>query len=106
MKLDSPMGPDIYQQAWKAQSSRTRVTVASDLLLREVQRSQRFFQAVIFWRDFREIVVALLMIPDVVSHRAGTRVDRRIHAGFSLASPSQAELGERVAAPVRAELID
>ena len=79
------MEPDKYQQAWQAHSSQTRVTVDADLLLKEVQRSQRNFRAMIFWRDFREVGVALLMLPlwfylgihafvalDVVSHRAGS----------------------------------
>jgi hypothetical protein len=54
---------DLYQQAWQAQSSRTRVTIDADLLRKEVQRSQGYFQALIFWRDFREVVVSLLLIP-------------------------------------------
>jgi hypothetical protein len=57
------MDPDKYQQAWRAQSSRERVAVDADLLLQEVRRSERAFRATIFWRDFREIGVALLMIP-------------------------------------------
>jgi len=57
------MGPDNFQEAWKAQSSQTRVTVNADLLLQEVQRSQSNFRSMIFWRDFREVVVALVMLP-------------------------------------------
>ena len=57
------MAPDSYQQAWHAQSSQTRVTIDADLLLKEVQRSQRNFRAMIFWRDFREVGVALLLLP-------------------------------------------
>ncbi len=57
------MEPDNYQQAWQKHSSQTRVTVDADLLLKEVQRNQRNFRTMIFLRDFREVVVALLMIP-------------------------------------------
>jgi hypothetical protein len=57
------MDSDLYQQAWHAQSSQTRVTIDADLLLKEVQRSQRHFRATIFWRDFREVAVGLLMLP-------------------------------------------
>jgi CubicO group peptidase (beta-lactamase class C family) len=57
------MEPDNYQQAWRAQSSQTSVTVDADLLLKEVQRNQRQFRAMIFWRDFREVGVALVMLP-------------------------------------------
>ena len=55
MNPDSHMDPDKYQQAWQAQSSQARVTVDANLLLKEVQRSQRNFRAMIFWRDFREV---------------------------------------------------
>jgi len=57
------MDPDSYQKAWHAQSSQTRVTIAADLLLKEMQRSQGSFRATIFWRDFREVAVGVLMLP-------------------------------------------
>ena len=57
------MDPDSYQKAWHSQSSQTRVTVAADLLLKEVQRSQRNFRATIFYRDFREVAIGLLVLP-------------------------------------------
>jgi CubicO group peptidase (beta-lactamase class C family) len=57
------MDPDSYQKAWHSQSSQARVTIAADLLLKEVQRSQRSFRATIFHRDFREVAIGLLMIP-------------------------------------------
>jgi hypothetical protein len=57
------MDPDKYQQAWQVQSAQSRVTIDANLLLKEVQHTQRHFRATIFWRDFREIGVALLMIP-------------------------------------------
>ena len=63
MNPDSHNKPDKFQQAWQAQSSQTRVTVDSDLLLKEVQRSQRDFRTTIFLRDFREVFVAILMLP-------------------------------------------
>jgi CubicO group peptidase (beta-lactamase class C family) len=63
MSPDSPTGPDKYQQAWQAQSSQARVAVDASVLLKEVQRSQRDFRAMIFWRDFREVAVALLLLP-------------------------------------------
>jgi hypothetical protein len=57
------MNPDNYQQAWQAHASQTRVTIDADLLLKVVQRDQRNFRAMIFSRDFREIGVALLLLP-------------------------------------------
>ena len=53
--------PDKYQQAWQAHTSETRISVDADLLLKDVQRNQRNFRAMIFWRDSREIVVALVL---------------------------------------------
>jgi len=61
--MGQPVEPDKYQQAWQAHTSATRVTVDADLLLKEVQRKQRDFRTVIFYRDFREVVVALVLIP-------------------------------------------
>jgi hypothetical protein len=63
MNPDSPMEPDKYQQAWQAHTAQTRVTVDADLLLEEVRRKQRDFRTMIFLRDFREVVVAVVMIP-------------------------------------------
>jgi CubicO group peptidase (beta-lactamase class C family) len=57
------MDPDNYQQAWQAHSSRTRITIDANVLLKEVERSQRNFRAMIFWRDFREVGVAVLLLP-------------------------------------------
>src|SRR6266699_1708889 len=57
------MEPDNYQHAWRAHSSQTRVTVDAELLLKEVQRNQRDFRAVIFRRDVIEVGVGLLLLP-------------------------------------------
>ncbi|QDV48007.1 hypothetical protein [Gimesia fumaroli] len=57
------MAPDEFQQAWQAQSAQTRVTIDADLLRQEVQRNQLNFRAMIFYRDFGEVLVALLLIP-------------------------------------------
>lgn len=57
------MSPDDYKEAWKTQSSQHRLTIDADLLLKEVQRNQRFFTATIFWRDVREVGISLLLVP-------------------------------------------
>jgi hypothetical protein len=57
------MHPDNFQQAWQAQSTQSHLKIDAGLLLKEVQRNQREFEAVIFLRDFREVAVALIMIP-------------------------------------------
>ncbi len=57
------MSPDEYQEAWQAESSKTRVTVNADLLLQEVRRNQRDFQATVSWGDFGVIGILLLLLP-------------------------------------------
>ncbi len=57
------MDPDKYQQAWQAHASGTRVMVDADLLRKEVQRAERNFRVTVFCRDFREIGIALLLLP-------------------------------------------
>jgi hypothetical protein len=57
------MDPDNLKQAWQTQSSPRRLTIDAELLLREVQRNQQHFSTTIFWRDVREVGVALVMIP-------------------------------------------
>ena len=57
------MIPDDFKQAWQTQSSQTRLTIDAELLLKEVRRNQRQFTATIFWRDVREVGLALLMVP-------------------------------------------
>ena len=57
------MNPDDIKQAWKTQGSGARLAVDAELVLQEVRRNQRAFAATIFWRDVREVGVALLMVP-------------------------------------------
>jgi len=57
------MDPDNFQQAWKTQSSQTSLTIDVELLLKEVRRNQRYFAAMVLWRDVREVGISLLMVP-------------------------------------------
>ena len=57
------MNPDELKTAWRAQTSQARLTIDVDLLLKEVQRNQKTFVSMIFWRDVREVGVCLLMVP-------------------------------------------
>lgn len=54
------MNPDDFKQAWQGQ---TRPTIDAELLLKEVQRNERYFTAMILCRDIREVGVSLLMVP-------------------------------------------
>lgn len=57
------MSLDKYQQAWISEASQVQVTFDADTLSKAVQRSHEAFRSTIFWRDFREVGVALVMIP-------------------------------------------
>lgn len=57
------MSPDNAKQAWQTQPSGNRLTIDADLLLKEVRRNQQYFTACIFWRDVREVGIAILMVP-------------------------------------------
>jgi hypothetical protein len=57
------MNPDDLKQAWETQSSQSRLTIDLDLLLKEVRRNQELLAAIIFWRDFREVGTAILLVP-------------------------------------------
>jgi CubicO group peptidase (beta-lactamase class C family) len=57
------MDPDKYQQAWRSESSHTRVTVDADSLWKAVQRNQQELRAAISWSDFGAIGIELLLLP-------------------------------------------
>ncbi|TWT58072.1 hypothetical protein KOR42_14420 [Thalassoglobus neptunius] len=57
------MNLDEYRQAWKEDEAQMNITFDSDLLSKEVLRSHQSFQSMIYWRDFREVGVSLVMIP-------------------------------------------
>src|ERR1044071_5434203 len=57
------MNFDEMQKAWQAEGAQARLTVDADQLLKEIQRNHRSFAATIFYRDVREIGVALVMVP-------------------------------------------
>jgi hypothetical protein len=57
------MNPESFKQIWQTQTSQSRLTIDADLLLKEVQRNQRLFTATIFWRDVREVGLALILVP-------------------------------------------
>ena len=55
------MDPEKLRQVWQAQPGGSQIRIDADVLIREVRRNQQSFRASIFWRDFREIFVALLI---------------------------------------------
>ena len=57
------MTPDDIRQAWNTQSSGIRVKIDAESLDAETRRYQKQFTTRLFWRDLREVGVALLLIP-------------------------------------------
>jgi hypothetical protein len=57
------MQPDNFPPALPSLASESRLTINADLLLKEVQRNQRFFNTTILWRDVREVGIALVLVP-------------------------------------------
>ena len=55
------MNFEALQKAWQSQDPGAKVTINTDMLLNEVRRNQQQFRATIFWRDVREVGVALLL---------------------------------------------
>ncbi len=49
------------QRAWQSQDAGAKVTINSDVLLKEVRRNQQHFRRMIFLRDAREVVVCYAM---------------------------------------------
>jgi hypothetical protein len=54
---------DDFKQAWQSQPGSERLTIDADVLLKEVQRNQRSFSRMLFWRDAREVGIAVVMVP-------------------------------------------
>lgn len=57
------MSLDRLKQAWKAETSQVKVDYDAEQLSQEVQQSQDSFRSMILWRDTREVLAALAMIP-------------------------------------------
>lgn len=54
---------DDLKKAWQSQTSPRRLTLNAELVLNEVRRNERQFATMIYWRDVREVGIALLLVP-------------------------------------------
>lgn len=57
------MNPDNLKKIWNTEMSQPRLTLNADQLFNEASRKEREFNAMIFWRDVREVGTCLVMIP-------------------------------------------
>jgi hypothetical protein len=53
---------DELQKTWQKDTSISKLTIDSDLLLREVKRNKEHFESTIFWRDVREVAAGTFAI--------------------------------------------
>ncbi len=59
---------DELQRTWQTKETGFKLTIGSDMLLREVKRNKRSFEVTIFWRDLREVGVAIVMFVFFLYH--------------------------------------
>ncbi len=50
------------QKTWQKDTSDSKLTIDSDMLIQEVKRNKDAFESCIFWRDFREVAIAIIMV--------------------------------------------
>jgi hypothetical protein len=50
------------QNQWQKEGGNAAVQISYDVLLKEIKRSKNYFNAMIFWRDMREIVVGIALV--------------------------------------------
>jgi hypothetical protein len=71
---------DKLQKTWQKDAAGSKLIIDSELLIREVKRNKEAFECSIFWRDFREVAVAVVMVC-VFLHGAFNRAENMWIAG-------------------------
>jgi hypothetical protein len=52
---------DELKKTWQSQQTGFKLTIDSDMLLKEVKRSKEYFESAIFWRDVREAGLCVIL---------------------------------------------
>ncbi|MGA2069759.1 MAG: hypothetical protein ABSG97_00270 [Sedimentisphaerales bacterium] len=52
---------ELQKNYWQKDTAVSKLTIDSDMLIREVKRNKDAFESSVFWRDFREVAVGLIM---------------------------------------------
>lgn len=71
---------ELQKNYWQKDAAAAKLTIDSDMLIREVKRNKGAFEASVFWRDFREVAVAVIMV-GVFLHAAAKAKDNMWVAG-------------------------
>ena len=53
---------ELQKNYWQKDATAAKLTIDSDMLIREVKRNKNVFESTIFWRDFREVGVSNVMV--------------------------------------------
>ena len=67
------MNPDELKTVWQSQMRGQRLAFNAEELLQQLQRNKKNFETMIFWRDLREVSVALVMVPLWIWIGVGTK---------------------------------
>ena len=59
---------DELQRTWQSQESGFRLSIDSEMLHREIKRNKAHFERIVFWRDVREVGVAILLFVFFMYH--------------------------------------
>jgi hypothetical protein len=71
---------ELQQNYWQKDMTASKLAIDSDMLIREVKRNKEAFESTIFWRDFREVAVSVIMV-GVFLHGAAKARDNMWVAG-------------------------
>ena len=53
---------ELQKNYWQKDAAASKLIIDSDMLIREVKRNKDAFESSIFWRDFREVAVSIIMV--------------------------------------------
>jgi hypothetical protein len=53
---------ELQKNYWQKDVAASKLTIDSDMLIREVKRNKDAFESTIFWRDFREVAVSIVLV--------------------------------------------
>ena len=53
---------DQLKDKWQSDQPACKLNIESEMLFKEVQRNKQSFESAIFWRDFREVGIAFLLV--------------------------------------------
>jgi predicted Na+-dependent transporter len=53
---------ELQKNYWQKDTAGSKLTIDSDMLIREVKRNKEAFESCVFWRDFREVAVAIILV--------------------------------------------